>query len=264
MSSELDRFRDALNERIDGGGCAEAWAATRAHRTDREDTDGGGTRTRDEDAPATVPDGDRRNLLRSTGLVTAGLAASGLGIGEAAAAEPPAESDVTLTPAAAERVVATEAAELLEALAARGYIADARPAALGFDDVRVGRGHSRSTLRVSRGTHPERGEYVRLSTPLPAGEFDRDIVVSVAPALDTAAATAVRDGEPHILRADTDGFVPLSSTSTVDCWCEYSPDCECNCAYGYNYGRYVCDGTKVYHCWEEFDECQLDCSCGGW
>jgi hypothetical protein len=222
MPDDFTGFREKLDDRIDAGGCAETWAAVQRHREPDHDR-----RPAESQTDLAGPSTSRRSVLKSAGA-TASASLVGTLLADPAAAfsgdarrsiQSPPETELTVEEA--NGIVDTYAGELLESLAERGYLDEAHPAGLNYNAVQVGGRRSRDTLRVSTATHPDEGEYMTLSTRLPAPEYDRDIIVSVRPELDQAAASTDLDGSPLVLRSDTDGFVTQEFTG----WCEPCVGC---------------------------------------
>lgn len=265
MSEDFERFREELNDQMDGGGCVEAWAAAQEQR-DRDRRGSGGSRRSSTTEESAGPDTVRRSLLRGgaaaamgTAMIgtAAGEARNGRGRGTTAVDDTRGETldfaDLDIGRSDVEQILADYAGGLLEGLSEHGYISEPHPAGLEFDDIDVGGRTRQDTLRLATGTHPEKGEYTVLGTRLPVNEFDKDVIVSVKPELDLAAASAVRNDEKLVFRTDTDGFQPQTD---VLCWCT-AVCSNCNCWWNFSEAERHCSNGYEEGC----GSCTLGCSC---
>jgi hypothetical protein len=240
MSEDFTQLREKLNEALDAGGCTEAWAAAQNQREKQSE--------KSDPAEVNLPStsAKRRSVVKSISSIVASSTLIGTASSRVNATSDEPEDQMELSEKfdkqQAKKILDSHADDLLNSLAERGYIKEANAAGLEFDRLKFGGKRDRDTLRLATSLHPKHGKHVTLSTLLPANEFDRDIIVSIRPELSLATASADIDGQPHVLRADTNGFVARNAEG--EGWCIPCLDCGI-----FNWdGEYFLPGGYVSFC----------------
>jgi hypothetical protein len=232
MSDEPDRFGEALNEGIDGGGCTEAWKMTQQYREQHNQTD---NRSSDNYS--------RRRILKSIGgLTTAGGALITSGSTEAKAQTsreellPEIPEVETITDAHAERIVGqyentatvrraieTHASGVLDELARLDHIPSADMNGLPVDTVQTGQ----SVIDPSRSVDATKVTATRINGVetgmISVSLSDPSLSLFVQPELDRSYAVIDGMETPTVVTNTADSYDCNDHCTT--CWSECGGFC---------------------------------------